>query len=62
MKETTVPEFVLCQHPALPGQTARMAKPRNGWEPVAPENPSQPDGGEEDSPSAGPSNTTQDEE
>lgn len=37
----TQPEFVTCAHPDLPGATAAMAKPRNGWEPVeaAPEAP-----------------------
>lgn len=26
--------LVAMQHPSLPGQTALMTRPRNGWEPV----------------------------
>jgi hypothetical protein len=29
-----VPQFVTVIHPTLPGQTARMVTPRNGWVPV----------------------------
>jgi hypothetical protein len=52
--------FVLCEHPDLPGQPALMSHPRNGWQPVATENPAP--SGAEDSPNAGASDTTQDEE
>jgi hypothetical protein len=72
MKETPVPDFLLCEHPDLPGQTALMVNPRNGWTPVAPAedsqppggepDTSQPSGGEPDSPSAGTSTPTPDEE
>lgn len=32
-----MPEFVTVTHPDLPGQTARMANPRNGWVPATKE-------------------------
>lgn len=50
-------DFVTVHHPDLPGQSARMRRPRNGWVPDEatvhlPPNPV-PDPGKEDKPAAG---------
>lgn len=29
-----MPKFITCWHPDLPGQTADLPSPRNGWKPV----------------------------
>lgn len=50
------PEFVTVAHPDLPGQTARMVNPRNGWEPVTKKTTAKK--AAKDSPAAGQSTTT----
>lgn len=53
-----MPEFVTVEHPDLPGQTARMVNPRNGWKPAKKTTATK---AAKDSPAAGPSTTKEKE-
>ncbi len=54
-------DFVECRHPSLPGQTALLTAPRNGWKPVKHKTSRQDRPVETDSPVAGESTTTDSE-